>query len=410
MNLAVGQGDLQAHAAADGGRLRDDGQRRARRAPAPRRRGRGRQRPPLQRIEPAASGRRVTIDPSWRDAILSGLHAATMSGTSPASSTAGTRPLPGLRQDRHGRARRPGRPVLVRRRFVPNPSKPIVLAVTVEQGGFGAEAAAPVARYMLGAWFNQKRVSTPSPGSATDRGLAAVPHPRRRRRRARSGRRRPRCRSACACRSTRCCCSPWSALCAGSLLTIAYATAGRHRRRARTTTSTARRSTSASGSSSPLVLWRVDYSRLRELKYGIYGLLIGPHPGRPGARLASPAARAARSSCPSSSSRSPSSARSCSSSRWPASSSTARGRLSAPRARPPASCCSTLVPAAIVIAQRTSARAWSTSSSASPCSSSRASRGGLRRALRAGRRRRRPRPRRRPRGGVRCSSPTRRNA
>ena len=42
--------------------------------------------------------------------------------------------------------------------FVPNPSKPIVLAVTVEQGGFGADAAAPAARYMLGAWFNQKRV------------------------------------------------------------------------------------------------------------------------------------------------------------------------------------------------------------------------------------------------------------
>ena len=28
----------------------------------------------------------------------------------------------------------------------------------MEQGGFGADAAAPAARYMLGAWFNQKRV------------------------------------------------------------------------------------------------------------------------------------------------------------------------------------------------------------------------------------------------------------
>jgi penicillin-binding protein 2 len=41
--------------------------------------------------------------------------------------------------------------------FVPNASKPIVLAVTVEDGGFGAEAAAPVARVMLAQWFNQKK-------------------------------------------------------------------------------------------------------------------------------------------------------------------------------------------------------------------------------------------------------------
>src|ERR1700709_1986412 len=30
-----------------------------------------------------------------------------------------------------------------------------------------------------------------------------------------------------------------------------------------------------------LVLSRVDYSRLRELKYGVYGLLIGSHPASP---------------------------------------------------------------------------------------------------------------------------------
>jgi cell division protein FtsI/penicillin-binding protein 2 len=40
---------------------------------------------------------------------------------------------------------------------VPSGSKPIVLAVTVEDGGFGAEAAAPVARVMLAEWFNQKK-------------------------------------------------------------------------------------------------------------------------------------------------------------------------------------------------------------------------------------------------------------
>jgi penicillin-binding protein 2 len=41
--------------------------------------------------------------------------------------------------------------------YVPNGSKPIVLAVTVEDGGFGAEAAAPIARVMLAEWFNQRK-------------------------------------------------------------------------------------------------------------------------------------------------------------------------------------------------------------------------------------------------------------
>ena len=40
---------------------------------------------------------------------------------------------------------------------MPNASRPIVIASTVEQGGFGADAAAPVARYMLGEWFGQKK-------------------------------------------------------------------------------------------------------------------------------------------------------------------------------------------------------------------------------------------------------------
>jgi penicillin-binding protein 2 len=37
--------------------------------------------------------------------------------------------------------------------FVGDPSHPIVIAVTIEQGGFGAETAAPVARLMASQWF-----------------------------------------------------------------------------------------------------------------------------------------------------------------------------------------------------------------------------------------------------------------
>jgi penicillin-binding protein 2 len=39
--------------------------------------------------------------------------------------------------------------------YVGDPKRPIVLAVTVEQGGFGAETAAPIARLLASQWFGQ---------------------------------------------------------------------------------------------------------------------------------------------------------------------------------------------------------------------------------------------------------------
>jgi penicillin-binding protein 2 len=39
--------------------------------------------------------------------------------------------------------------------YIPDPSHPIVIAVTVEQGGFGAETAAPIARLIASKWFGQ---------------------------------------------------------------------------------------------------------------------------------------------------------------------------------------------------------------------------------------------------------------
>ena len=37
--------------------------------------------------------------------------------------------------------------------YIGDPKRPIVIAVTVEQGGFGAETAAPIARLMASQWF-----------------------------------------------------------------------------------------------------------------------------------------------------------------------------------------------------------------------------------------------------------------
>jgi penicillin-binding protein 2 len=39
--------------------------------------------------------------------------------------------------------------------YVADSKRPIVIAVTVEQGGFGAETAAPIARLMASQWFGK---------------------------------------------------------------------------------------------------------------------------------------------------------------------------------------------------------------------------------------------------------------
>jgi len=40
--------------------------------------------------------------------------------------------------------------------YADHPTRPIVVAVTVEKGGFGAESAAPAARVMLAQWFGRR--------------------------------------------------------------------------------------------------------------------------------------------------------------------------------------------------------------------------------------------------------------
>ena len=160
VNLAVGQGDLQASplqmavaysAIENGGRV---------------------VRPHLgvavEDTRPAASCRRSIRAPRggsrWIRArglrSSQGLHAATSAdGGTSADVFKGwnQKRVPGLRQDGHGPARRPRDDQSWYVCFVPNKSRPIVLAVTVEDGGFGAEAAAPVARVMLAQWFGQKK-------------------------------------------------------------------------------------------------------------------------------------------------------------------------------------------------------------------------------------------------------------
>ena len=41
--------------------------------------------------------------------------------------------------------------------YVGDPNHPIVIAVTVEEGGFGAETAAPIARLIASQWFGKPK-------------------------------------------------------------------------------------------------------------------------------------------------------------------------------------------------------------------------------------------------------------
>jgi penicillin-binding protein 2 len=112
----------------------------------------------LQRIEPGAS-RRVKFDPTALAAVRDGLHMAT---STPGGTSADV--FKGWPQSRYpvfgktGTAQRPGRPndqswYIC---YVPDPARPIAVAVTVEDGGFGADAAAPVARAILSQWYGQQ--------------------------------------------------------------------------------------------------------------------------------------------------------------------------------------------------------------------------------------------------------------
>jgi penicillin-binding protein 2 len=51
--------------------------------------------------------------------------------------------------------------------FVNDPKRPIVIVVTIEKGGFGAETAAPAARLILSHWFGVKDGAFHAGSSAT---------------------------------------------------------------------------------------------------------------------------------------------------------------------------------------------------------------------------------------------------
>jgi penicillin-binding protein 2 len=112
----------------------------------------------LQKIDPQPA-RHVNIDPQNLDAIRTGLHdAASQSGGTSADVFASWPQSQYPVFGKTGTAQHDNQAdqswyVC----YVPDPVRPLLVVVTVEQGGFGAQAAAPAAREILSQWFFGKR-------------------------------------------------------------------------------------------------------------------------------------------------------------------------------------------------------------------------------------------------------------
>lgn len=108
----------------------------------------------IKEFEPRVR-RKIEIDPQWRDAIMAGLHASAQEPEGTSYPVFGGFPVPVA--GKTGTAQRP--PHEDQSWYVvlaPYPNPRIVTVVTVEEGGFGATSAAPIALNMLEAYFDKK--------------------------------------------------------------------------------------------------------------------------------------------------------------------------------------------------------------------------------------------------------------
>ncbi|HEX5610765.1 MAG TPA: penicillin-binding protein 2 [Solirubrobacterales bacterium] len=109
--------------------------------------------------------RRIKIDPGYRDVIMQGLHDAAQVPPGTGAPVFGGFPVPVA--GKTGTAERPGHAdqswfaVLA-----PYPDPRIVTIVTIEEGGFGAESAAPVALQILEAYFDKQATAGSTDGAA----------------------------------------------------------------------------------------------------------------------------------------------------------------------------------------------------------------------------------------------------
>lgn len=105
--------------------------------------------------------RRFHLNPTYVNLIFEGLHDATTGPVGTSTSVwAGWNQALHKTYGKTGTAERLGQETQAwYMSYVESEKRPIVIAATVEQGGFGAESAAPIARAMAGQWFNQPKSS-----------------------------------------------------------------------------------------------------------------------------------------------------------------------------------------------------------------------------------------------------------
>ena len=114
-----------------------------------------------------ASPRQVQIDPEWRETILAGLHDAAQSPEGTSYPVFGGFPVEVA--GKTGTAERP--PYDDQSWYVvlaPYPDPEIVVAVTFEQGGFGADTAAPAALEILSEHFHKDATQVDSGAAAVE--------------------------------------------------------------------------------------------------------------------------------------------------------------------------------------------------------------------------------------------------
>jgi penicillin-binding protein 2 len=106
----------------------------------------------VQQIQPRRP-RSIYLNPSDLSVVMAGLHDATsLPGGTSADVWAGfPRPVYG----KTGTAQHTGQTDQSWYDcYIPDPKRPIEITVTIEKGGFGDQAAAPVARLIASQWFN----------------------------------------------------------------------------------------------------------------------------------------------------------------------------------------------------------------------------------------------------------------
>ncbi len=110
--------------------------------------------------------RHVHVDPTFRAAILEGLHEAAQSSGGTSFGVFGGFPVPVAGKtgtaERVGHADQSWYIVLA-----PYPNPRIVTAVTIEEGGFGAESAAPAALQILEAYFHKHTTGPAGPNGGS---------------------------------------------------------------------------------------------------------------------------------------------------------------------------------------------------------------------------------------------------